>query len=464
MKRASIIIVSLIFLMSYKLIAQNYYEDAEKAIKKKDYATALKISKECLDKDSASTALKILIQLREKDYKNDKQLFEYLGDAYAKMNVAELAITNYAEAEKYDSLDIALKFKAADLLSKSKRYTEAVNKYLKVIAIDPNNKIAYLKAATIFYSAKLYADAATMYEKYLLIDQSKEAYENITKAFRETRNYEKAYKYAVEGLSKYPGNAVLAKSAAIGAFGLQKFDEAGKYYSTIPDSLLTVSDLKNAGIAFQMVKADSIAIKYFEKVVMKDSTQSGLFMTMADNYYRNNNFEQAIKYYEAKISIDPKFEQAYRNMAFVYFRTEKWDNARQAFLKAKELVDTTFQTHYWLAQTYTKMDSTEQAAELYLKILKLTEGKEKQYKEEILLANDFLGRRAFQKKNYQAVITYISRALQLKPSEWRFMEMLGVSYYVLQNYDEAIKWYRAVLKLNPKSEVAKKGLRMLSAD
>ncbi len=44
------------------------------------------------------------------------------------------------------------------------------------------------------------------------------------------------------------------------------------------------------------------------------------------------------------------------------------------------------------------------------------------------------------------------------------MEMLGVSYYVLQNNDEAIKWYKAVLKYNPKSEVAKKGLRMLSAD
>jgi len=110
------------------------------------------------------------------------------------------------------------------------------------------------------------------------------------------------------------------------------------------------------------------------------------------------------------------------------------------------------------------MDSTEHAAELYIKILKLTEGKEKQYKEEILLANDFLGRRAFQKKNYQAAITYILRALQSKPSEWRFMEMLGVSYYVLQNNDEAIKWYKAVLKYNPKSEVAKKGLRMLSAD
>jgi len=464
MKRASIIIVGLIFLMSYKLIAQNYYEDAEKAIKKKDYAAAMKISKECLDKDSASTALKILIQLREKDYKNDKQLFEYLGDAYAKMNVAELAITNYAEAEKYDSLDIALKFKSADLLYKSKRYKEAGNTYLRIIQLDPNNVKALKETATILFLAKYYSESATYYEKYLALEQTQDGYQTITKAFLESKNYEKAYKYAVEGLSKYPGDAVLTKYAAIASFGTQKFEDAGKYYSAIPDSLLTISDLKNAGKAFQMIKADSIAIKYYEKVIEKDSTQSGLFMAMADNYYRNNNFELAIKYYEAKINIDPTYEQAYRNMAFVYFRIEKWDNARLAFLKAKELVDTTFATQYWLGQTYMRMDSTEQAASQYNIILKLAEGKEKQYKDEILSANDFLGRRAFQKKNYQLAITYILRALQSKPSEWRFMEMLGACYQSLQNYDEAIKWYRATLKYNPKSEVAKKGLRMMSAD
>lgn len=42
--------------------------------------------------------------------------------------------------------------------------------------------------------------------------------------------------------------------------------------------------------------------------------------------------------------------------------------------------------------------------------------------------------------------------------------MIAVSYHQLQNFDEAIKWYRQVLKLNPKSEIAKKGLRRLSAD
>lgn len=463
MKKTILILLGIFIIASFNVNAQSMFDDAVKAIKKKDFPTALKLAKQALEIDSTNSALKILIQLREKEY-NNKQLFEYLGDTYAKMNVSELALSNYADAEKFDSLDVSLKFKIADLLYKGQSYKEAVNKYFEIVHLAPKNSEALLKAGTILYLAKSYANAGVVLEQYLALEQTQDVYRKITKSFLEIANYEKAYKYAVDGLAKYPDDSSLKKAAAIGSFGLQKFDEAGKYYSSIPDSLLSVSDLKNAGRAYQQIKADSIAIKFFEKVVEKDNTQSSLFMDMADNYYRSNNYEQAIKYYEAKVNIDPKFEPAYRNMAFVYFKTEKWDNARLAFLKAKELVDTTFSTNYWLAQTYNRMDSLDQAADQYVKILKLTEGKEKEYKDYILEAVTNLGQRAFLGKNYNAAVTYYRRANQLKPNEWRFMESLGACYQILQNYDESIRWYCATLKINPKSEPARKGLRMMSAD
>jgi len=464
MKKTVLMLLGIFFVISFSINAQNMFDDAIKAIKKKDYPAALKLAKDALDMDSTHSALKILIQLREKDYKNDKMLFEYLGDTYSKMNVAELALLNYADAEKFDSLDVSLKFKIADLLYKGQSYKEAVNKYLEIVHIAPKNSQALLKAGTILFLAKSYANAAVVFEQYLALEQTQDAYRKITKSFLETRNYEKAYQYALEGLAKYSDDSSLMKTAAIASFGLQKFEEAGKYYSAIPDSLLTVSDLKNAGKAYQLIKADSIAIKFFEKVIEKDSTQSALFMDMANNYFRNKNDSLAIKYYMAKIKIDSTYELAYRYMGFAYFDMKNLDGARQALLKAKELVDTTFVTHYYLAQIYTQMDSLDQAAVQYVTILKLTEGKEKEYKDYILEAVSYLGQRAFLKKNYAAAITYYRRANQLKPNEWRFMESLGACYQILQNYDESIKWYCATLKINPKSEPARKGLRMMSAD
>ncbi|MCX6174989.1 MAG: tetratricopeptide repeat protein [Ignavibacteriales bacterium] len=463
MKKTALLFIGIFFVLSFNVNAQSSVADGEKAIKNKEYSKALTIAKEFIDSNNTTDALRLLIQLREKNF-SDIKLFEYLGDTYSKMNVAENAIINYEQAEAMDSLNIQLKFKSAELLSKSKRYKEAGNKYLKIIQIDPNNTKAILQTATILYLAKYYNEAATYYEKYLALEQTKDAYQKISKAFLESKNYDKAYKYVVEGLVKYPGDAALTKSAAIASFGLQKFEDAGKYYSAIQDSQLTVSDLKNAGKAFQMIKADSIAIKYFEKVIKKDPAQSGLFMEMANIYFRNKKDSLAIIYYMAKIKIDPGYEPAYRNMGFAYYDMKKWDGARQSFLKAKEIVDTTFQTNYWLAQSYSQMDSTDQAAEQYIKCLRLSEGKEKQHKDEIFTANYFLGRRAYDRKNYSAALPYLKKILLSKPGDVGTTEMIAICYHQLQNIDEAIKWYRAVLKLNPKSEVAKKGLRMLSAD
>ena len=464
MKKTILILLGILFVMSNSVNAQNYFDEALKAIKKKDYPVALKLAKDAIDADSTNQALKILIQLREKDYKNDKKLFEYLGDTYSKMNVGELALSNYTEAEHFDSLDISLKFKIADLLTNAERYTEAVNKYLKIAQIDPNNSRALVEGATILYKAKLYADAAIMYEKYLTLEQTQDAYQKITKAFLETKNYGKAYQYSLEGLAKYPEDNSLRKVVAISSFGLQKFAEAGKYYSEIPDSLLTVSDMKNAGRAFQQISADSMAINFFEKVIERDSSQSSLFMDMANNYFRNKNYELAVKYYAAKLKVDPNYELAYRYMGFASFELKNYDDARQALLKAKELVDSTFITTYYLSRVYTQMDSSDRAADQYLDVLKLSEGKEKENKDYILEAVSNLGQRAFLSKNYNAAVTYYRRANQLKPNEWRYMESLGACYQILQNYDESIRWYCATLKINSKSEPARKGLRMMSAD
>jgi tetratricopeptide (TPR) repeat protein len=463
MKKRVLIFFCILFTFIVNVNAQSTITDGEKAIKNKEYEKALTIAKEMIDAKNTSDAFKILITLEQKNFVN-KELYEYFGDAYAQLNVNENAINYYSKAEALDSLDISLKFKSADVLIKAERYTDAVNKYLKIVQIDPKNAKAYIDAATILYKGKLYADAAAMYEKYLALDQTEDAYQKITRALLESKNYEKVYQFALEGLKKYPNNVSLNKGAAIASFVLQKFAEAGKYYSAVPDSELTVSDMKNAGRAFQLSKNDSTAMKYYEKVTKKDSTQSSLFMDMASNYFRNKDYEMAIKYYTAKIKLDSTYEPAYRNLGFANYEANNWDGARKAFLKAKELVDTTFTTNYWLAQVYTKMDSSDQAAEQYVKILKLTEGRESQYKDYILEAVVNLGQRAFTKKNYAGAITYYRRANQLRPNDWRYMESLGACYQTLQNYDEAIKWYCATVKINPKSENARKGLRMMSAD
>lgn len=461
--KKNILIVLIVLLTAVFTNAQDKIKEAEAALKQKDFGKALAIAKELLDSGSANEASKVLIQLQQIN-SNDKKVFEYLGDAYAKMNVAELAVTNYEEAEALDSADVELKFKTAELLYKQKRYKDAVNKYLKIIAIDQQNAKAYSEAAQILFLAKLYPDAAVMYEKYLALDQTKEAYQKITKALLEIKNYEKALNFGKDGLAKYPDDLVITKNAAVSAYALKKFDDAAKYFAALPDSQLTTNDIVNAARSFQQAKSDSLALIYFEKAVNQDSSLSSIYMDLANYNYKNKNYDAAVKYYSAKIKADSTFEPAYRFMAFALMQKKDSEATRAALLKAVTLNDTLVSTKFWLAQTYRQLDSLSQAADQYQKMLDVIGNRDQQFKNECAEAFGFLGQRAFERKNYNGAVGYLRKAVVLKSDVLGYKVMLASSLHQNGNIDEAIDWYRKILKIDSKNEVAKKGLRMLSAD
>lgn len=461
--KKNIIVLLIVLLTAVLTNAQDKIKEANEALKQKDFGKALNIAKELLDSGSASEASKVLIQLRQIN-SNDKKIIEYLGDAYAQMNVAELAITNYEEAEALDSANVELKFKTAELLYKQKRYTDAVNKYLKIIAIDQQNAKAYMEAAQILYLAKLYSDAVVMYEKYLALDQTKDAYQKITKALLEIKNYEKAFSFSTDGLAKYPDDLAITKNAAISAYALKKFDGAAKYYAVLPDSQLTTNDLVNTARSFQQTKSDSLALIYFEKAVNQDSSLSNIYMDLANYNYKNKDYDAAVKYYNAKIKTDSTFEPAYRFMAFALMQKKDFEATRAAFLKATALNDTLVSTKFWLAQTYRQLDSLSQAADQYQKMLDVIGSRDEQYKNECAEAYGFLGQRAFERKNYSGAVGYLRKAVVLKSDVLGYKVMLASSLHQNGNIDEAIDWYRRILKIDSKNEVAKKGLRMLSAD
>jgi len=460
MKRIALILF--LGFLTINLFAQDKIAVAQKAMDKKDYKTVFTIAKDLLESGDANNASRFLIQLRAVNF-SDPKLPELLGDAYAKMGVNELALLNYEEAEATDSLNISLKFKSADILEKQKRYTDAVNKYLKIQSIDPKNAKAYHEAADILFRAKLYADAGKMYEKYLELDKSKEAYENITKAFYEAHNWEKTYQYGNKTIELYGSNDQINKYIATAALQLKKYEEAAKFYSQVPDSMLTVNELERVGRAFQAINDNSTAMKYFEKVIKLDSTRSSIYFDLGNNFFREKKFEDAVKYYSAKAKADSTFEPAYRFMGFAYFQMGKYEDARVNLLKSIEMNPNELNTNYFLAQTYKGLDSLDRAAEVYKDILTIVGNNESEQKDKVLEANAFLASRMMSKKNYAGAIQYLQKVERLKPS-LDVYRMLASCHLSTGNNDAAIAYAKKVLKSNPNDADMKKILRVLSAD
>ncbi|KAF0152016.1 MAG: TPR Domain containing protein [Ignavibacteria bacterium] len=453
------------FLLIVFLTANSFAQDktaaAQKAYDKKDYKTAFTLAKEILDAGDAAGANRLFIQLREINF--DPKIYEYLGDSYTKMGVNELAIINYEEAEKNDSLNVDLKFKTADVMIKQKKYTDAINKYLKIQAIAPANPKAFLEAATILFKAKMFPDAAKMYEGYLKLEQSQDAYENITRSFFEARNWESTYLYGIKCVELYGGTPIINRYVATAALQTKRFEDAAKFYSQVPDSLLSVNELERVGRTFQMVNDNATAMLYFEKVIRLDSTRSSIYFELGTNFFRQKDYEGAVKYFSAKTQADSTHEQSYRFMGFAYYQMGKHEEARANLLKSVALNPKEINTVYFLALSYRGLDSLDRAADVYKEIIELIGDNEAEHKDKILEANAFLASRMMVKKAWAGAIPYLNKVEKLKPSLDVF-RMLASCHLSAGNNDAAINYAKRVLKSNPNDADMKKILRVLSAD
>lgn len=456
-------IVLFIFLAGSACLAQNEYKDALSAIKNKDYAKALSIAQQLFQKDSVDTSIKILLNLREVDSQN-KAVFDLLGDAYLKSGVKDLAIINYQKELALDSTDVPLRIKLAQVFYKDKKYTDAVNEYLKILAIQPDNKDALFNAAKIFYLAKLYGDAVVYFEKYIKIDPGNVTADTcLVKSYIKTAKYDSAAVVADRSLKLLPGNIQLIKMAAEASYYNNNFENTLSYYSQLPDTSFTYDDYIDAGRSAQRLKKDSIAIDYLVKAFNNDSNKTDLTMDIANLYYTNQKYEKAAEFYGKKVLADSTYEPAYRFRGFAYLQLKDYNQVKENLKKAIALNDTVIASYFWLAQSYRMMDSTNKAISAFQDVIDKI-GTKSGHDEELEESDVYLGQVYFERKQYGQAIPYLIKALRYKPNNVNLNLLVATAYHSSGDTDNAIKYYKKVLTLDPKNEIAKKGLRLLSAD
>lgn len=456
-------IVLFILLAGTSCLAQNEYKDAMAAIKNKDYAKALNLAQQLYQKDSVDTSIKILLNLREVDSGN-KAVYDLLGDAYLKSGVKDLAIINYQKELAIDSTNVPLRIKLAQVFYKDKKYTDAVNEYLKILAMQPDNKDALFNAAKIFYLAKLYGDATVYFDKYLKVDPANITADTcLTSSYIKIGKYDSAVAVANRSLKVFPGNVQLIKLAAEASYLNNNFENTLSYYSQLPDTAFTYDDYIDAGRAAQRLKSDSIAINYLVKALQKDSNKTDLTMDIANLYYTNQKYDKAAEYYGKKIARDSTFEPAYRFRGFAYLQLKDYNMVKENLKKAVTLNDTVIASYFWLAQSYRMMDSTNKAMSAFQDVIDKI-GSKSGHDDELEESDVYLGQTYFERKQYGQAVPFLIKALRFKPNNVNINLLVATAYHSSGDTENAIKYYKKVLTLDPKNEIAKKGLRLLSAD
>ena len=458
----AITFVTLFVVITSITFAQQKYDEASKFIRNKEYSKALTIAQDYLNHDSTDIAIKILVDLSTNNQNNPK-VYEALGDAYNKMGVLELSISDYQKAEKLDSLSTIIKFKLAKSFEKQKSYTDAANKYLQVISLDSTYSQAYYDLGTLLYYAKQYPNASFYLEKYLTFDNKKyDAYFFAARSLFLMQNFPQAIEITQKGLSVFPNDVKLERIEALSLAYNKNFSEALKVFAVVPDSLFSATDFSTVGSELQAAKQDSVAIIYLTKALAKDSSLTELNQEIANMYLSTGKYEQAIVYYDRRIKADSTSVSSYVNKSLCYLQMQNYDSAKTALEQAINIKSDYMPALTWLARTDQYMRNDAAAADVYTKILKITAGKEDQFKNEVGEANGFFGYTNLVKKKYKDAIESLKTALSYTPNSAQYHLWLAQAYAFSGNKAEAAKEYRVVLSIDPTNADAKKGLKLLS--
>jgi tetratricopeptide (TPR) repeat protein len=452
------LIISVLFL---SFIKAQTYSDADNAIDNKDYSTALDIAQKLMDKDSTDQALKILVQLKEKDYQLNKVL-EKIGDIYNKMRVSGLALSNYKDAEKLDSANIQLRFKIAKVLYREKQYTDAANEYLRIISIDSTYLPAYQSLGDLLYYAKQYGNAAFYLEKYLRSGKTLDEFIFAAQSYYNINNFKKTLELSEDGLSSFPGNNTLLKLKAASLLFLNNYDEALKTYNLLPDSLFSAQEYARIGKVFQSVSNDSIAYIFLKKAYQKDSSLTDIYLDLGNLNLKSKNFERALYFYNKRISSDPSSLSSYVNAALCLIQLQRYNEATSYLSKALSQKSDYMPAKIWMARNYRMMDSTQKAFDVYSDIIQITKGKENDFKTEVSEAYGNLGYKNLLRKNYPAAIENLKSAVLYSPSSAQYHLWLAEAYALNGKKAEAVKEYKEVLAIEPGNKDAIKGIKLIS--
>ena len=142
--------------------------------------------------------------------------------------------------------------------------------------------------------------------------------------------------------------------------------------------------------------------------VPTSNPQSDIYYKQGLEHYKNKNYEAAENKLKFALQANNCNYRAYNTLGLVCWAQNKHDEARKAFEKANELNKTFTIPLNNLAQMYRQLGSSE--------------------------------------KSYAVLLT----AQNLNPSDFCSYLLLGDYYRDIHDYDNAIKYYREVVKINPK--------------
>ncbi|MFO7923850.1 MAG: tetratricopeptide repeat protein [Bacteroidales bacterium] len=196
------------------------------------------------------------------------------------------------------------------------------------------------------------------------------------------------------------------------------------------------------GMALNLLGQAKDAVKYFNKAVMlTDEAKEDILFNIAIAFEQQSHFTLALRYLFQAYDLEPGNLSYIYDIAYCYERIDKLDKALDFYNRYLDKDPFSENVWYNMGVIYNRMENYDKAIEAYDFAISLDEEYSSAYFNKAnTLANS---------GNYKSAITVYKELLYLEENNEQVICYIGECYEKIELWDEALKYYRKSLSVNP---------------
>jgi len=492
-----------------------YYKMAKKA-KKRDMEVVLRLGRTLCELGQTEEGMEYLIDAIEDYDENIEPLLELAYVHLKDLNFKE-ARKNINKAKELDDSDVRVYLAFGDMYYKNGIYQLAIDNYKQALLIDPDNLEVRKNLASSYYWS---ANRETVNQDLAneLFKQSLKEWNTLTQ--KDSTNADgwfgkgkilflsKKYSNAAKSLyhyvklrpngklgrwmyaqSLYEVNAcdsaapqldwvidnidsVKSKASFMLARCYHKigdYDKAIAQYTSIKDQELPIKDLRRLASSYLKSGDTTNWILTYDIAIKKEPESFCKVMKMIGQIYmRDKEYIRATDYFKMKLSYNKCNEKDEGRTNYLtglsYLYGKELDSAKTYFNNAIIINPNDLNSKVYMADLYAKTGETDSSISKFKEIIEFAGKDTLKYKKELKSAFGKFCGMLFKEKMFTELIEYAKLWSQLQPNIDLGYLYVGVGYQSRAktaedaDYQNACKWYKKTIEINPKNKTANKSI------
>lgn len=406
--------------------------------------------------------------------------FLTLGDLYYSQRVYPLAKDNYEQAIALDPENLTAREKLAlvyfrmanaevvDNALANEYYTRSLQQWAEIIKRDPTYARAYFEQGKIFFYASRFAEAAASLREYIRLRPEApnatlarwylaQSLEKIGKC----ADAEEHLQFAIRSIDSVRTKARLLLARCY--FDVKRYSDAANEFRQLqaedPALLSSTLDRERYGYALILSGDTTAAIPILRQAVDQDSSRCLTIYRLADLYRARQQYDDAVTVYKRYLKNCPDSLAAriYALMGTALFSANRLQEAASALEQSIAQDSGLIFAYRMLAAT---QKSLGQPLKLILATLQLGLRYASTPADRALLFTLYC-QLLLEERQYEELKSVASLWFRTDSDRPEAALYLAVGYQGIGDRENACRYYREALRLNPGIDVAKKNLKQL---